>query len=137
MLEEYALPLLVARNLKEVRGKTRFQKVLYIVQKRARQNNIPLSAFSYEPYLYGPFSSGLARTLDELVSKGLLKQSFEQTNMGYTVVIYGLTQAGTRFLEQISRAKSVDPRVVSTVEQVANEEGRLPLADLVAAAKAL
>ncbi len=137
MMEEYVLPLLLARRMGEVRGKTRFQKLLYIIQRRCQDRNLTLSVFSYEPYLYGPFSEELARTLDELVWKGLLGKKSDRTDAGYRVVIYGLTSKGKEFLEQMAATKMIGPRVMAVIDEVAKKEGGIPLGDLVAAAKAL
>jgi len=137
MLEEYALPLLLTQKLGEIRGKTRFQKLLYIVQKRSQERKLQLSVFSYEPYLYGPFSAELARTIDVLVSRDLLRRQFAKTDAGYTVSIFRLTPQGEKFLEEASVTKIIDKKVLSVLDEVAREEGDKPLVDLIATAKAL
>ena len=137
MMVQYALPVLLARDMGEIRGKTRFQKLLYIIQKRYQESNPNKSFFAYEPYYYGPFSSELAQTIDELVDRGMLTQKSTTTAAGYTVVIYGLTPQGDEFLGKVAASKLLDQKITAVVNDVAKNEGGMPLADLVAAAKAL
>jgi uncharacterized protein YwgA len=137
MIEETIVPLLLAGELKEIRGKTRFQKLIYIIQRKAQSKNIKGLSFNYEAYLYGPFSSQLASTIDNLVSRNNLNEREDITGGGYTIFVYELTPQGTDTVERVRKGMLIDSELVQTISKVAEEYGPLPLQDLVAAAKSM
>jgi len=137
MLDELALPLLLAERMEEVRGKTRFQKLLYIFQKRCEERNMGVQIFQYQPYLYGPFSMELARTIDNLVHERLLVESSDMTESGNTVVTYSLAPEGKEFLEKVRKDIQIDNRRLDILNEVVNDCSGLQLTDLVTFAKSL
>ena len=135
MIEELALPLLLAKSLSKVKGKTRFQKLVFIVQNRARQQGIHGEFYHYEPYLYGPFSAELAKTIDNLVASNSLLELREVTSSGYTIFEYKLTGQGENLIDRITGSHLVDSNLVNLIQNVTSEYGQLPLPELVAVAK--
>ncbi len=81
MIEKYATPLILVREMGRLPGKTRFQKLACLLEARVRQTNLR-SGYSFRQYLHGPYSSELARMVDELVSDGLLHETAERTPSG-------------------------------------------------------
>src|SRR5437660_8101092 len=108
MMEEILVPLLLTSVLTAVQGRTRFQKLVFLVQKKAEAKKIPSSKYRFELYHYGPFSADLSTQLERLVSMGYLTMIPETTPGGYTGYQYRLTSSGEAFMEEMS-AKQMNP----------------------------
>jgi len=131
MFEDILIPLVLSDVLGRVRGKTRFQKLVYLIQDKAIAENIEASRFNYELSHHGPFSAELSSVLDNLDRNGFLKEDVEITPAGYERYVYSITDKGRRLLER-SKEKSLLPRrLIEIVNSVANEFGDIPLSELV------
>jgi uncharacterized protein YwgA len=131
MFEELLIPLLLSEVLSVVQGKTRFQKLVYIIQKEAAERKVPASSFEYELYYYGPFSSQLSDVLENLKNDDLLVEETEMTPNGYSRYVYSLTDKGRRLLENSKEKKILSRRLEAIVREVATEYGNMRLSDLV------
>src|SRR5438445_13380125 len=119
MMEEMVVPLLLTSSLTVVQGRTRFQKLVFLVQCRAKSKNIPSSSYRFEPYRYGPFSSELSEQLERLVASGYLTFTPETTPGGYTRYAYTLTNTGKTLLETLGGRRLIDRRLQNVVVSVA------------------
>lgn len=91
------LLLLLLDHFKEVKGRTRIQKMLYLT------NQIGWNAIKdYHFYQYGPYSDWLKRELDMLVQRGLIEESQENTSDEKTLYGYKITQDGSKYLQTIN-----------------------------------
>lgn len=90
------LLLFLLAYFKEIKGRTRIQKVLYLTDK------IGWNAIrDYYFYQYGPYSEGLKRELDLLVGHGLIDENEEELDNGNTLYEYKLTKNGLKYLQAI------------------------------------
>ena len=134
MFEEILIPLKLTQNLKQIKGKTRLQKLVFLVQKESIKNNVKASSFEYEIYHYGPFSFQLSSTLEKLISDNLLEEKVEMTPNGYTKYVYVLTPKGKGLLDDAEDKGLISPELVKIIKNVAKEYGELQLSDVVSEA---
>jgi len=136
MFEKLLIPLVLANTLGgTLRGKTRCQKLVFLIQKQAGTKKVLKEKFDYELYHYGPFSSELASVMDELVKKGYLRQEMQIAPAGYLRYAYRLTKAGKELLEVTTEKNLLAPELTDIIREIAEGYGDLPLPQLVEEAK--
>ncbi len=93
------LLILLLHNSKEhrIKGRTRFQKIVYLLKNQEIN-------FQYEfrPYLYGPYSVNLKKDIRMLTKLGLLEeesQEIEFDGVVYDRYVYSLTEEGRQVAE--------------------------------------
>jgi len=79
-------------------GRKRFQKTVCVLKHR---DNIPLG-FKFIPYFYGPYSEGLADTIQSLVGAGYVDEEANEINVGVFQYKYSLTEQGIREIQQLA-----------------------------------
>lgn len=131
MFEELLVPLFLSHTLGEIRGKTRFQKLIYLIQDEATTRNVQGPSFEYKLYHYGPFSSELSSILENLRNRGFLNEKVETTPAGYERFVYTITDEGRRLLEHSMRKKLLPKRLEKIIREIAEEYGELQLSELV------
>lgn len=136
MFDKLLIPLVLAdASGGTLRGKTRSQKLVFLIQKQASTKKVLKEKFDYELYHYGPFSSELASVVDELVKKGYLQQEMQISPAGYLKYAYTLTKAGKGLLEVATEKNLLAPELMDIIKEVAEGFGNLPLPQLVEEAK--
>lgn len=93
MLQEHAKIVQFVLLAKEVTGRKKFQKMIYIAKKMS----FPF-AEKYELHMYGPYSEELTLRIEELREMGFLNE--ELVNKGsYVQYQYNVTNEGVQFSE--------------------------------------
>ena len=131
MFERFLVPLVLANTLNQVNGKTRFQKLMFLIQKEAERNEIKELDFDYEIYLHGPFSRELGLIIDDLVDKRYLEEESVETLSGYTKYVYTLTAKGEELVKHAMDKKLLPPEVLKCVKEILTKYGDIPLPHLV------
>jgi len=132
MFENILAPLILTEALESVNGKTRFQKLMFLIQKTAAKEKIMESTnFSFSLYLYGPFSQDLSSAIDDLVRSGYLNEFVEQNPPSHELHVYRLTDKGRDFLEDAKAKKLVSRDLTAIVRSISQKYGALPLRSLV------
>lgn len=91
------LLLFLLDHFKEIKGRTRIQKMLYLT------NQIGWNVIKdYHFYQYGPYSDWLKRELDLLVQRGLIEETEENTSDDKTLYGYKITDDGLKYLKTIN-----------------------------------
>lgn len=72
--ERRRILMLVTLHAGTVSGKTKLQKLVYLVQRESDAAQLR-DVFHFEPYLYGPFSQDISREVDQLERDQLLARS--------------------------------------------------------------
>jgi uncharacterized protein len=93
VLKEHAKLITFFSECKEIVGRKRLQKMIYILKKC----NFPFSE-RYQFHFYGPYSEELTLRIEELTNLGFLTESKEKER-GYYQYRYTLTEEGGKFLE--------------------------------------
>lgn len=131
MLEERIIPLLLCQFQGALHGKTRLQKLTFIIQSEAQQQGVTSSHFSYELYHYGPYSSELTNVIDDLKNEGFLNESMEMTPSGYTRYAYSLTDQGRKMLNDAKERNLISADLEQIIVDITSIFGDTPLPDLV------
>ncbi len=131
MMEKEMVPLALVDALGVVKGKTRFQKLLYLYQSESRRARRPRNLFTFELYHYGPFSFELETTLDLLAEMRFLKVTTTLTPEGHALYVYQLTREGRQMLRQGRNLGWVSKQTETNLREVAEDYGGMPLRQLV------
>ncbi|MRG86247.1 YwgA family protein [Salinibacillus xinjiangensis] len=93
MLQEHAKLITFFSECKELVGRKRLQKMIYILKKC----QFPFSE-RYQFHFYGPYSEELTLRVQELINLGFLQEEKEKKS-GYYQYRYTLTGEGEKFLD--------------------------------------
>lgn len=100
--QDLPLSLIAAVSGESIEGRTRLQKLIFLIQKRANKNKnsgIP-DEYEFVPYDYGPFSKEIYDDIDKLVSRGLVEERPEKLDDGVITYNYTLTDKGREFVRE-------------------------------------
>jgi uncharacterized protein YwgA len=134
MFDDLLVPLLLVERLGKLKGKTRFQKLVFLIQKEADTNKVQASSFDYEIHYYGPYSSELSTTLEKLQTDRLLEEEIEMTPSGYIRYIYLITKKGEKLLSDARKKGLVSSELERIIKKVVEDCGEKQLSDLVSEA---
>jgi len=127
------LALLYADEEHQIDGRTRFQKLIFLMQMEGNLDDLsPTDTYRFEPYDYGPFSSTLYDDLDTHIERGLIHDSKEQLDEEEDIVKYEyqLESEGQEFVEeQLSEGEL--KRIVNEAERIVRTYGDIPLPELI------
>ena len=96
MLSNHAKLIHFFQIAREITGRKKLQKMIYILQK----SNVPFEE-KYEFHFYGPYSEELTLRVEELCNLGFLEETRED-KAHYFQYHYRATEAGEAFLRQIA-----------------------------------
>ena len=130
------VPLLLLERMGEILGKTRFQKLMYLLQSKSDELKSRDVLFRYDLHYYGPFSADLEATLNEFAQHNLVAINVSVTSEGHPLYIYRLTGAGRRVLNEAKSLRLVTHDIEKDVDKVMKYYGHKPLRDLIAEAYA-
>lgn len=131
MFEKYLIPLLIAKELKAIGGKTRLQKLVRLVQSKLEGIGISKIDYEYKLHHHGPFSFQLARITETLVEGRYLSERREITPDNHVLFVYKLTQKGREMLKDSQKKSILGKRIAGIVRDVSKEYGYMSLPDLV------
>jgi hypothetical protein len=135
MFESILVPLMLAETLDEVKGRTRFQKLVFLIQKTAETENLKERFdLNFEMYLYGPYSQELSLMIDDLVRSDYLKEKIAQTASNYEMHTFRLTNKGEDALADAKAKKLISLKMLEIIGKIGQGYGNLPLKELVAEA---
>ncbi len=110
-LEDWILALL-AYGRGVIRGVTRLQKALFILDRLEEKYGVDFVPANFEPREYGPYSREVAQALDKLKNQGLVKVKYEDSGLEEpTVIIEASEEAlsrGKKVLKKLERFNSWD-----------------------------
>lgn len=129
------LALIYANRKKPIQGRTRLQKMIFLLQKELdEEGEYPLDdRYQFVPYDYGPFSRPLYEDLDELYERGFINELSETVDYGDTEgqvkYQYSLQPSGVSFLED--RMSDDDfQKILQKAEQIKKEFNNMALSQL-------
>lgn len=96
MLDNHARIMQFFSMAKEVTGRKKLQKMIYILQ----QCHVPFEE-KYNYHFYGPYSEELTLRIEELCNLGFLQENKEEKS-SYYQYHYQITPEGEQFLRQFS-----------------------------------
>lgn len=124
------LALLALNEEEQIEGITRFQKLVFMAQKKIQ--NLQTKQYKFDSYDYGPFSKELYDDIDRLVRNGYIERSVEQTGNGNEKHIYSITEKGRGYIRQILESESGrEDLAVEKLRQLKEEYNEMPILQLI------
>jgi len=99
--EQIVLHLLYEENKEPIRGKTRFQKLVFLIDRSMKKKGKETS-FQYVPFKYGPYSSNLNNMLFFMENNGLIKK-VKKVHDDFETFEYSISDKGINALEGIDK----------------------------------
>lgn len=126
MENRYALPLLLLSASKDttIFCKTKFQKLIFIMQKEKIGNDI----YPFVPFFYGPYSRDLSDDLNVLQRLGVIDISINVSNKEY--YSYKLTEQGKKLLDSMMKRDNQLRKFFKASSDVIAKHGNQNLKDL-------
>ena len=126
----YLLLLLNSASKKGIEGRTRLEKLVFLMQKRLIEDlkwGITSNTYKFRAYNYGPFSE---EVLDDLTSLQMLKlvevEGEEQENQKFVI-----TDKGREVVDKLVRNANVSHNLANAIKHIMSSFGELPLDKLV------
>lgn len=95
------LVLLEAENEEPVEGRTRLQKLMFLLQKQFEEQGEPLDwGYPFRAYDYGPFAKELYDDLDQLRRRGFIEEREQHLDDDVIQYDYLLTDEGREFVQE-------------------------------------
>lgn len=127
------LALMYAGNGEPIEGRTRLQKLVFLMQKRLEEaGEDPLQSDDYEfiPYDYGPFSKELYDDLDETMARNMVEGREEDLGEDKEKYDYEIQEDGEQWVrDQLSKEEA--QRILELAEEIKDEYGDVYLSDLI------
>lgn len=141
MLRRQLLPLalMYAHHKEPIEGRTRLQKMIFLLQKKfeEEEGELPISdKYRFTPYDYGPFSQPLYADLDELrgkddVGEGLINERSATFDQGKIKYQYVLTRTGISFIEDELADDPTFREILDVAEEIKEEFNHLSLQEVI------
>lgn len=141
MLRRQLLPLalMYAHHEEPIEGRTRLQKMIFLLQKKFEEDDggLPISdKYSFTAYDYGPFSQPLYADLDELRGEDsdgdrLVVERSDTFDRGKVKYQYELTPAGTAFIEDELADDETFQEILRNAEEIKDEFNHLSLSQVI------
>lgn len=129
----FPLALMYAGDGEPIEGRTRLQKLVFLMQKRLEETGEdPLQTDDYEfiPYDYGPFSKELYDDIDETMVRGMVEGREEDLGEDKVKYDYEIQEDGEQWVkDQLSKEEA--QRVLGLAEEIKDEYGDIYLSDLI------
>jgi uncharacterized protein YwgA len=119
------LLLLYADNGRKIVGRTRIEKLTFLVQKEiVEKQNIRVSDqdYSFKPWKFGPYTTEVIDDLEMLKEWGLVSISGFDENQEFVI-----TEKGRQIIERIIKERKMPPSLLPQIESIKKEYGRLSL----------
>jgi len=91
--------LALLKEVGEIKGRTRFQKMVYLGQEEL---GLP-DSFDFSKHYYGPYSWDLTETIERMIHEGDITESVEEFG-GIIRYTYSLSEDGTTKAEGITES---------------------------------
>lgn len=120
------LALIRANGEEPVEGRTRLQKMIFLIQKQLEESISIGEVYEYFPYDYGPFSKELYEDLDELVKEGIIEEREETEEGEKKKYYYELTSKGRKLVDDELQNEELKEKV----EEIKSQYNEMNLPDL-------
>ena len=131
MLEKILTPLVLVYTMGEINGKTRFQKLMFLIQINAPRKSLSKLDYGFMLHYYGPFSTELSSIIDNMVHRNYLQEDVEATSSEYLRYTYRLTSEGRAIVEEVIQKEVIPFSLIKIIRKIAANYGNLPLELLV------
>lgn len=124
-------PLVLVYVMGEIKGKTRFQKLMFLVQKNVSKKVFSKLNYGFKLHYYGPFSTEVSSIIENMVRRNYLQERIEATSSEYLRYTYRLTSEGQAIVEEVLQKGLIPLSLIKIVRKIVTNYGNLPLEPLV------
>lgn len=128
------LALISANNGEPIEGRTRLQKMVFLMQKELEQRD-QLGAIRLEydfiPYDYGPFSKGLYDDLDAMIDQEFVEDTEEPLQSGKVKYIYEIEDDGEVLVDSEKETWSDADAIMQLAQEIKEEYNNMLLSELI------
>lgn len=135
MKRRHLLPLLLlnANEGESVKGRTRLQKLIFLIQQRLEEEGDTVEwGYHFRPYDYGPFAKGIYDDIEQLHRRGFVIEKEDRLDQEDDVIQYDyeLTDEGKKALWQYAGRETLS-EVKGMTEQVKEQFNSIHLQELI------
>lgn len=124
------LALLGVGNEQQIRGITRFQKLVFLAQNEI--DDLQTKGYHFDKHDYGPFSKDMYDDLDGLISTGYVEQETTTTQSGNDRYTYKLTEKGGEYIDDLLASDKIRSELkTAELEKLKTEYGGAPILELI------
>ena len=128
------LALMDAKDGEPIEGRTRLQKMVFLLQKELEQREQfggTVPTYDFIPYDYGPFSRDLYDDLDAMIDQQFVDDAEEPLQSGKVKYIYEIEDDGQELVKsEVKRWEEVQ-EVLNVAREVKREYNDMLLSDLI------
>jgi len=134
MTRRHLLPLVLleAEDGDPIEGRTRLQKLMFLIQKRLEEHGEPIKwGYLFQPYDYGPFAKELYDDLDQLRRRGLVEERERHLDDDVIQYNYILTSKGENYVEEQFDGQEEIKKMSKAASCIKNSFNHIPLQQLI------
>lgn len=127
------LALAYADNQEPVHGRTRLQKMVFLMQQELEDEGFDLTGrnqYQFMAYDYGPFSKTLYDDIDRLKDQHLIHENEEEFDGDKVIYEYKIEQDGIQSLEERLTDDQVQ-QLVEKAQEIKEQFNEMPLQKLI------
>jgi len=111
---------------KEIRGKVRIQKLIFLAQlyMQGRYD------FGFKPAPLGPLSDHVNTVMGYMKEIGMMEETVGTTKFGNVVYCYKITDTGANFLKSAKHCGALSTQDVQAIGEVYEQYGEMPYGTL-------
>lgn len=118
----YPLLLAYANNYSPIMGRTRFQKMIFLLQtKHGDKDPEHDLGFNFIPYDYGPYSKALQMDINGLIEDRLLEEKPTKNDSGKYMYRYEITNAGKMLVDHLLTEPKYDQHQFKAMYKILQE----------------
>ena len=128
------LALMYANGGEPIEGRTRLQKMVFLLQKELRQREhflVTEPGYDFIPYDYGPFSRDLYDDLDAMIDQQFVDDTEEPLRSGKVKYIYEIEGDGQELVESEAESWEDVSEILQIAREIKQEYNDMLLSDLI------
>lgn len=128
------LALMYANDGEPIEGRTRLQKMVFLLQKeleQREQSRVTEPAYDFIPYDYGPFSRGLYDDLDAMIDQQFVDDTEEPLQSGKVKYIYEIENDGQGLIESEAESWEDVKEILQIAREIKREYNDMLLSELI------
>lgn len=128
------LALMYADDQEPVEGRTRLQKMVFLLQKELEKrgkSEVTGVEYQFIPYDYGPFSKELYDDLDTMIDQELVEDTEETLSSGKVKYVYEIKDAGEEQVVSQSEERQEATEILELAREIKKEYNNELLSDLI------
>lgn len=128
------LALMYADDGESVEGRTRMQKLIFLMQQKMAERSHDLvesNEYDFIAYDYGPFSKDLYGDLDRMIEQGYIEEEEEEFGPGKIKYDYSILDDGEEFIETQLKTSQKAKDILEMAAKLKEEHNDKLLSELI------